>query len=78
MIGSNRNLWSRFHAAAGGASYQWVGDCTAAAFGTCTIQLPGGAEIQVQGAGTVGNRYFVKDGILGAEAPALATLEIEI
>ncbi len=69
MIGNNRNLWSRFHAAAGGASYQVVGDCTAAGFGTCTLQLPGGAEIQAQGAGTVGHRYFVKDSVLGAEAP---------
>lgn len=78
MIGSNRNLWSQFVAVAGAGSYRVVGECTAADFGTCTIQLPGGAEIQVQGAGTVGARYFVKDGALDGEAPDLELLEIEI
>lgn len=78
MIGSNRNLWSRFQAVAGGPSYRTVGTCTSAAFGTCMIQLPGGTEIQVKGSGTVGTQYFVLDGKLDGEAPALDLLEMEI
>lgn len=78
MIGSNRNLWSQFVAVAGAGSYRTVGECIAADFGTCTIQLPGGSEIQALGAGTVGLHYFVKDGKLDGEAPALDLLEIEI
>lgn len=42
------------------------------------IQLPGGTEIQVKGAGTVGTRYYVLDGKLDGEAPALDLLEMEI
>ncbi len=78
MIGSNRNLWSQFKALAGGPSYRTVGTCTSSSFGSCMIQLPGGAEIQAQGAGTVGTRYFVKDGKLDGEAPDLDLLEIDV
>lgn len=74
----SRNLWNRFRAVTGGTGYLTVGDCVATRFGSCTIELPGGTEIEAQGTGSIGTRYFVEDGKLAGEAPALALLEIEL
>lgn len=74
----SRNLWSRFVKMTGSGTYQTVGECVAARFGSCTVALPGGTQIEVQGAGTVGTRYFVEDGKLAGEAPDLPLLEIEV
>ena len=50
----------------------------AADFGECTIQYPGGSRVTVQGAGTVGQDYFVLNGRLDGEAPALTALTVEV
>lgn len=72
-----KNLYTRFSDLSG-RSLRTVGTCISADFGECTIQYPGGAVVRVNGAGTVGTRYFVKDGRLDGEAPVLNSLTIEI
>ncbi len=74
-----RNLFKRFSDLTG-RQLRTVGTCVAADFGECTIQYPGGSLVRVKGAGagTVGQRYFVLDGKLDGEAPALTSLEIEV
>lgn len=72
-----RNLFKRFSDLTG-RQLRTVGTCVAADFGECTIQYPGGSLVRVKGAGTVGQRYFVLDGKLDGDAPALTSLEIEV
>lgn len=72
-----KNLYRRF-ADLSGRSARTVGACISAQFGSCIIQYPGGAQIEVQGAGTIGQNYFVRDGRLDGEAPILTVLEIEV
>jgi hypothetical protein len=72
-----RNLFKRFSDLTG-RSLRTVGTCISADFGECTIQYPGGSLARVKGAGTPGTRYFVQDGALDGEAPALVSLEIEV
>lgn len=72
-----RNIYRRFSDLTG-RPVRTVGTCISAAFGECVIQYPGGGTITVQGAGTVGQAYFVRDGRLDGEAPELPALEIEV
>ena len=46
--------------------------------GTATVELPGGAEIRVQGSATVGQRVYVQSGSIQGEAPALTALVVEV
>lgn len=55
-----------------------VGEVIAFADGTATIELPGGGTVQGRGSATVGQRVFVRDGVIEGEAPALTTVLIEV
>lgn len=72
-----KNLWRRF-VDLGGRSLRTVGTCIASEFGESMIEYPGGFAVKVQGSGTVGQRYFVRNGKLDGEAPDLVALEIEV
>ena len=72
-----KNLFKRFSDLTG-RSLRTVGTCISADFGECTIQYPGGSMVRVKGAGVESTRYFVQDGKLDGEAPALSSLAIEI
>jgi hypothetical protein len=72
-----KNLFKRFSDLTG-RNLRTVGVCINADFGECTLQYPGGSVVRVKGVGTLGTRYFVLDGKLDGEAPALASLEIEV
>lgn len=72
-----RNLYKRFSDLAG-RKLRTVGTCISAVFGECTIQYPGGSVVRVKGAGEVGTRYFVLDGKLDGEAPALTAVTVEV
>jgi hypothetical protein len=72
-----RNLFKRWQNLTG-RSLRTVATVIAADFGECTVQYPGGSTARVKGYGTIGARYFILDGRLDGEAPALATLTIEV
>ena len=66
------------------ATYRPVVDTHNAAKG-CTVnagpgavQLPGGGVLQVRGAAVVGDRVFVRDGLIEGLASALTVLAIDI
>lgn len=46
--------------------------------GVVTVQLPGGGTIRARGSAAIGERVFVRDGVLEAVAPNLALEIIEI
>lgn len=46
--------------------------------GTRTLELPGGGEIRARGTAALGDRVFVRDGLIEGAAPALTTLTIEV
>ena len=47
-------------------------------FSVVTVQLPGGGTVRARGSAAVGERVFVRDGVLEAVAPNLALEIIEI
>jgi hypothetical protein len=54
-----------------------VGAVTAVGAGVATITLPGGGVLQARGEATVGQRVFVRDGVIEGAAPALTYVEAE-
>lgn len=72
-----KNLFKRFSSLIG-RSLRTVGTCIATNYGESTIQYPGGSLVRVQGEGATGTLYFIFDGRLDGEAPALTALVVEI
>ena len=54
-----------------------VGDVTAAGAGHVTVTLPGGGVIHARGYVTLGQRVFIRDGVIEGPAPALTYVEGE-
>lgn len=57
---------------------QTVGDVVAINGGVATVELPGGAHVHARGTATVGDRVFVRDGLIEGQAPTLAYVESEV
>lgn len=55
-----------------------LGLTTAVAGQLCTVQLPGGGVLQARGDAAVGDRVFVRDGLIEGLAPALTVVAIDI
>jgi hypothetical protein len=55
-----------------------VGQVTAVGGGAATVTLPGGGVLQARGAATVGQRVFVRDGVIEGAAPDLPIVLIEV
>lgn len=55
-----------------------VGDVAAFDDGTAIIDLPDGGQVTARGAATVGDRVFVRDGLIEGSAPALSVELIEV
>lgn len=72
------NLWRRFQQLATPPRPMTVGVVVSADFGKCTVEWPGGSRLRVEGAGTVGQHYFIRDGRLDGEAPGLPTVILEV
>ena len=51
---------------------------TAVAGQLCTVQLPGDGVLQARGDAAVGDRVFVRDGLIEGLAPALTVVAIDI
>ena len=55
-----------------------VGVVTEVGAGVVTVQLPGGGTVRARGSAAIGERVFVRDGVLEAVAPNLRLEIIEI
>lgn len=55
-----------------------VGTVASIADGVAVIELPGGATLQARGDATVGQRVFVRDGLIEGSAPELTHIEGEV
>ena len=55
-----------------------VGEVTAVAGGVATVQTPGGGHLTARGAATVGQRVFVRDGVIEGTAPNLTLVPIVV
>ena len=55
-----------------------VGEVAATYTGGATVTLQGGGTLRVRGVATVGQRVFVRDGVIEGAAPALTLVEIEV
>lgn len=55
-----------------------VGTVLSVAGELTTVELPGGGVLRVRGAATVGQRVFVRDGVIEGAAPSLPIEIIEI
>lgn len=55
-----------------------VGYVLQTANGVATVELPGGGWLTARGAATVGQRVFVRDGVIEGAAPSLPIEIIEV
>ena len=55
-----------------------VGTVTATDGDVSTVELPGGGVLRARGAAALGQRVFVRDGLIEGEAPSLPFVAIEI
>ena len=72
------NLWRRFQQLANPPSLVTVGTVVDADFWVCTVEFPGGSSLRVQGAGEVGQSYFIREGRLAGEASHPAVVVVEV
>lgn len=54
-----------------------VGDVTVVGAGVVTVTLPGGGVLQARGVAALGQRVFVRDGVVESLAPLLTYVEAE-
>lgn len=55
-----------------------VGEVLAVSDGVAMVELPGGSQIQARGDATVGDKVFVRDGVIEGPAPDLPVEEVEV
>lgn len=55
-----------------------VGAVSAVASGYCLIDLPGGGQVSGRGTSSIGQKVFVRDGVIEGNAPSLTVELIEI
>lgn len=55
-----------------------VGDVLAISGGLATVELAGGGQVQARGEVTVGDRVWVRDGVIEGPAPTLAYVAEDI
>jgi hypothetical protein len=71
-----RNLYREFMDLMPARSLE-VGDVSAVGAGMVTVTLPGGGVLQARGDATLGQRVFVRDGVVEGLAPSLTYVEAE-
>lgn len=55
-----------------------VGTVESVSGGVATVVLPGGGRVQARGSAAVGQRVFVRSGVIEGQAPDLPVVEIEV
>ncbi|MCW8918978.1 MAG: hypothetical protein OQL08_09215 [Gammaproteobacteria bacterium] len=79
-LGENTdNRWARFRSLIPG-SPTMLGEITVtdASTGTVTASLLGGGTIRARGAGNVGDKIYIRDGVVQGQAPSLPSYAIEV
>lgn len=71
------NVYEQFRQLLPDAPLQ-AGTVTEVAVGVVTVQLPGGGVLKARGTATVGQKVFVRDGVVEAVAPSLPLELIEV
>ena len=71
------NLLAEFKSLLPGAPLL-AGEVTAVSGNIATIELPDGATLTARGTAAIGQRVFVRDGVIEGQAPTLTTVLIEI
>lgn len=71
------NLWKRLKQLLPDAPLL-VGTVDSVSTYGAVVQLPDGSLVGVRGASTIGQRVFVRDGVIEGPAPSLPTVVIEI
>lgn len=74
----SKNLYRRFSDVTGARKLRTVAVCLSSSAGESWMQYPGGGLAKVKGEGATGTLYFIFDGRLDGEAPALTALVVEI
>jgi hypothetical protein len=55
-----------------------VGEVTAGAGSSWQVQLPGGGLITARGTAAVGQKVFVRGGVIESQAPAMPVVMVEV
>lgn len=55
-----------------------VGDVVGGSAGAWAVQLPDGSRINARGVASVGDRVFVRGGVIESQAPHLTVVTIEV
>ncbi|GAB2703961.1 hypothetical protein GCM10027195_03050 [Comamonas sediminis] len=55
-----------------------VGDVVESDGSICTVELPGGGRLRARGDMEVGEKVFVRDGVIEGQAPNLPLMSIQI
>ena len=71
------NPYSRFLALLPARPLQ-VGTVIATSGDVASIELPGGGTLHARGKATVGDRVFVRDGVIEGDAPTLTYISAEV
>ena len=71
------NLWKRLRQLLPDAPLL-VGEVLSVSAYGAIVELPDGAFVNVRGEATVGQKVFIRDGVIEGQAPNLSTVLIEI
>ena len=71
------NIWKQFSALVARPPLQ-VATVLSVSGDVARVQLPGGGELLARGDAQVGEKVFVRDGVIEGAAPSLPLFQIEI
>lgn len=74
---SDTNLFTALQRQLAGPGLQ-VGDVVAGSPAAWVVELPGGGRITARGPATMGQRVWVRGGVIEGQAPALTVIPVDI
>lgn len=76
-MSADTNLFAAFRRLTAGAPLQ-VGDVVAGTAPSWVVELPGGGQLVARGDAAIGQRVFVRGGLIEGEAPSLPLVLVEV
>lgn len=55
-----------------------IGEVTSIDGDVATVELPGGGMLTVRGGATVGQKVFIRDGVIEGEAPDMTVVLVDV